>query len=141
MGLRYLWIDSLCVVQGDVGERALEASKVPSVYDKTMVTLPASISAIADLAAASPIDRPHGRIVVPLIFIQALTASVFSSKISGDGTKSTETLHTDIVNMEKDPPQTRARTLQEWEISTRYIHFTENLVLCIERPAKCPGTF
>lgn len=92
------------------------------------------------MAAASPTDRPLGRIVVTLVLIQALTASVFSSKISGDGTKSTETIHTDIVNMEKDPSQKRAWTSQEREISTRNIYFTENLVLCIERPAKSPRT-
>jgi hypothetical protein len=140
LGLRYPWIDSLCIVQGDVEERDIEASKAPSVYGKQWSRSPLQVRSIADMAAASPTDRPLGRIVVTLVLIQALTASVFSSKISGHGTKSTETIHTDIVNMEKDPPQTRARTLQEWEISTRNIYFTENLVLCIERPAKSLGT-
>jgi hypothetical protein len=39
LGLRYLWIDSLCIVQGDAEAWALEASMMASVYENALVTL------------------------------------------------------------------------------------------------------
>jgi hypothetical protein len=45
LGIRYLWIDSLCIVQDDVDDWAREAGKMASIYENATLTLAAAASA------------------------------------------------------------------------------------------------
>jgi hypothetical protein len=56
LGQRYLWIDSLCIVQDDPKDWLREASKIASVYRNALVTL----------SALSSVDSTHGcRVLCP----------------------------------------------------------------------------
>jgi hypothetical protein len=44
LGLRYLWIDSLCILQDDYSDWEQEASRMADVYAKSYVTIAASAS-------------------------------------------------------------------------------------------------
>jgi hypothetical protein len=39
LGIRYLWVDSLCIVQDDADDCAGEAAKMKSVYANSLVTI------------------------------------------------------------------------------------------------------
>ncbi|OIW28485.1 HET-domain-containing protein [Coniochaeta ligniaria NRRL 30616] len=48
LGFRYLWIDSLCIIQGDAADWALEASRMTTVYTKAFLVIAASGAADGD---------------------------------------------------------------------------------------------
>jgi hypothetical protein len=45
LGLRYLWIDSLCIVQDDKKDKAEEISEMPQIYQNAYVTISAASAA------------------------------------------------------------------------------------------------
>ncbi len=48
LGIRYLWIDSLCIIQGDSEDWERESSKMADVYSQSWLTIAASASTGAD---------------------------------------------------------------------------------------------
>jgi hypothetical protein len=44
LGIRYLWIDSLCIVQDNSNDWSVQASKMPSICENAYVTLAATFS-------------------------------------------------------------------------------------------------
>lgn len=48
LGVRYIWIDSLCIIQGDKGDFEFEASLMLQVYRNSTVNLAASDTTFAD---------------------------------------------------------------------------------------------
>jgi len=48
LSIRYLWIDSLCIVQGDQDDWAREASRMSSVYQNAQITIAAAASDCGD---------------------------------------------------------------------------------------------
>ena len=42
--IQYLWIDSLCIIQNDVGDWQRQSSKMPSIYENSYLTLAATWS-------------------------------------------------------------------------------------------------
>jgi hypothetical protein len=42
LGFRRLWIDSLCIIQDDDGDKAREISKMPLIYSQATITIAAS---------------------------------------------------------------------------------------------------
>ena len=57
LGQRYLWIDSLCIVQDDEQDWVKEASKMPNIYGAAMLTLAALKSADGSFGCRmGPID-------------------------------------------------------------------------------------
>jgi hypothetical protein len=42
LGLRYLWVDSLCIVQNDSRDKAYEIGQMPFIYSRATVTISAS---------------------------------------------------------------------------------------------------
>jgi hypothetical protein len=39
LGLRYLWVDSLCIIQDDPNDKELEIAQMPLVYNQSTVTI------------------------------------------------------------------------------------------------------
>jgi hypothetical protein len=129
LGLRYLWIDSLCIIQGDAEEWALEASKMASVYGNALVTL----------SALSSVNSKFGcRVSNRQATTQDHRFFDFDSGpyrirlFEQDIRKWYEEYGDDTYwhgQYGKNPLRTRAWTSQKRELSTRKIHFSENLVL------------
>jgi hypothetical protein len=42
LGLRYLWVDSLCIIQNDRQDKTFEIGQMPSIYSQARVTISAS---------------------------------------------------------------------------------------------------
>jgi len=46
LGVRYLWVDSLCIIQGNTADGQLESSRMGDVYRNSYLTITASKAAI-----------------------------------------------------------------------------------------------
>jgi hypothetical protein len=112
LGIRYLWIDSLCIVQDDHEDWEREAAKMAQVYSQSLVTL----------AASGASDGSQG-------FLRASTSQPFID--IGYPSGRSHCLHTISVgqsltrfqNLTKEPLNTRAWTLQERILSPRILHY------------------
>ncbi|CZR69572.1 uncharacterized protein PAC_19472 [Phialocephala subalpina] len=54
LNIRYLWIDSLCILQGDKDDWERESSRMCDVYENSYLTIAASISTGSDCGFLSP---------------------------------------------------------------------------------------
>ncbi|KAF2732677.1 HET-domain-containing protein, partial [Polyplosphaeria fusca] len=96
LGLQYIWIDALCIVQDDQTDWSLQASQMRDIYSNSVVTL----AAISGMSSASGLffDRAGGRHIEP-------------TPLNLDHDLDHHRWHT------------RAWTFQEYVLSRRTIHF------------------
>ncbi|KAK3344697.1 heterokaryon incompatibility protein-domain-containing protein [Neurospora tetraspora] len=153
LGHRYLWIDSLCIVQDDEQDWAHEAGLMAKVYSHSSCTL----------SALSSKDSSEGLHLEPLDEDRSymdLMITSHASPAGGSGTKKSDmddpfffrfrmfysldhwdTLYNGKIQLglcdDISPLRSRAWTLQERELSRRIIHFAKNQALweCAELKA------
>ncbi|KAE9378648.1 HET-domain-containing protein [Stipitochalara longipes BDJ] len=67
LGFRYLWVDSLCIVQGPNGDWATESPKMAEIYGGAFLTISAAVSPHVHhgfgKSALKNLDNPHSRIL------------------------------------------------------------------------------
>lgn len=125
LGIRYLWIDSLCIVQDSKVDWQEESSKMASIYENAFVTLAANRSdddskglfaPRTTKSAAIKVDVP-GRPTMSVLVREAIKHDQFyqgSAKSTRDSTY---------------PLFQRAWCFQERILATRIPHFTKNEVV------------
>lgn len=117
IGLRYLWIDSLCIIQDDINDWKNEAAKMADVYRNAYCTI----------AAAGSKDDQEG------IFIKRSEQDVCVLRYNAANTYIAATYAEDdvaaMLELHKSPLSNRAWTLQERLLSQRTIHFTTSRVI------------
>ncbi|KAF6842763.1 het domain-containing protein [Colletotrichum musicola] len=70
MGIRYIWIDSLCIIQDDLADWEVESAKMMDVYSNAYLTIAATNSINGDgglfretpdfeVAGTTPLGEPH----------------------------------------------------------------------------------
>jgi hypothetical protein len=116
LGLRYLWIDSLCIIQDSLRDWETEAAKMASIYQNSYVTISATNS--GDGSAQCLLDRQKA-VKIPY---ESTTkkASALRARLYSDH-------HPDGNGNPAKPvgPLTlRAWALQEHVLSTRVLHYT-----------------
>jgi hypothetical protein len=115
LGIKYLWIDSLCIIQDDINDWRHEGSKMADIYSGAYITL----------AATASRDASGG------CFRRSAERSVFRlSYPDENGSKSDLFIRSSIGNANffrsRAPLSGRGWTLQERMLSPRNIHFTRN---------------
>lgn len=108
MGVSYLWIDSLCIVQDDGKDWENEAGKMEDVFASSYVTI-AATSATSSVAGFL-----GGRHTRPCITVQTHNGPLYLSQAIDD-------FRTDV---EKGVLNTRGWVFQERALSRRTVHFT-----------------
>ena len=122
LGLQYLWIDSLCIIQDSVNDWLNESADMPNIYRNAYVTV-----------AAAATDKSTGGIFVDRIWTAnskpcQLPIPLAQSKAS-DSDMSFGTLHFDVPfdlnpsNEEINHLRTRAWCFQESQLSHRLLTF------------------
>lgn len=129
LGIPYLWIDSLCIVQGDTGDWDTESARMADIYHKSILTIAGSASpgphqGIFREADASHIDQPIPAGPTNTIIGKARTRKALTHYAS------------DL------PLLTRGWVHQERLLSPRILHFSHNELIweCMEHlTCECHG--
>ena len=114
LNLRYLWIDSLCIIQDDRNDWSMEAPRMGSIYSRAYLVI----------AASGARDSSEG------CFVDRITpnASIRIPYKTEDGTQDGHILLTMknryLPEPGLQPLGGRAWVLQEWVLARRLIHFT-----------------
>jgi hypothetical protein len=113
LGCRYLWIDSLCIVQDSPADWERESAIMGSVYKHAVLNVAAS--GVSDSSEGLFIQRNRG-----LVTLARLEASLQSSKMFY---YVTENDYNWVDQFENAPLSRRAWVLQERLLAPRAVHF------------------
>ncbi|KAH7311482.1 heterokaryon incompatibility protein-domain-containing protein [Stachybotrys elegans] len=122
LGIRYIWIDSLCIVQDDADDWSRESGKMSRVYGNSYVTIAASRARNASEGILG--DRKSSS-HVPLPFnVDGVKSTVFAFQIPA------EHLVRKIIaeDMNDEPLSTRGWAMQERLLSRRTLHFCQSRI-------------
>ncbi|EOO00571.1 putative heterokaryon incompatibility protein [Phaeoacremonium minimum UCRPA7] len=126
LGIEYLWVDSLCIVQDDQEDWAAESKRMAALYQSAVVTLVATAAKDANQGCLFPRNVTRDSVDVQL-----------SVDMARDTSKVTFTNHTGSIadDFLESPWNKRAWCLQEYVLSPRMLHFFENRIVW-----QCRGT-
>ncbi|KAF2181815.1 HET-domain-containing protein [Zopfia rhizophila CBS 207.26] len=125
LGIRYLWIDSLCIAQGDKGDWDYESTRMGTIYEKSYLTIAATAAANSEQGCFQ-----EGTVV---------KLQLACNNTSPDGDHEHNTVGfigleaSELRNFFKAPLNRRAWTLQEITLAPRVVHFAEDQMYW-----KCP---
>lgn len=122
LNVRYLWIDSLCIVQDDKNDWATESGEMASVYSQAYLVIGADKSSHCHGGFLTGNDRKEFK-AEPLATVSCgndRKSVVYAQK---DGPRK----HGNIYNLE--PLAYRAWTLQEHILASRMVHFTNSEII------------
>ncbi|KAB5577786.1 heterokaryon incompatibility protein-domain-containing protein [Coniochaeta sp. 2T2.1] len=132
LGFRYLWIDSLCIIQGDADDWAVEASRMTTVYTKAFLVISASgspdgeggcflsgRSASSEGVLAIPCPGPEGPSAVYVRRSQRGIYFTLAEMRGGEYPHGWKSAY-------GQPLDKRAWTYQEEELATRVLLYTED---------------
>ncbi|KAH8656244.1 heterokaryon incompatibility protein-domain-containing protein [Tricladium varicosporioides] len=121
VGLQYIWIDSLCIVQDDQDEWLRESVKMGSIYEKAELTIAASHSSDSWQGLFLPRSESTPAVELPNFFQGEQTSiGVFA------------TVRRDQVNdtfPEHGPLSKRGWATQEWLLSRRIVFYTNGQII------------
>lgn len=118
LGFRYLWIDSLCILQDSPEDWDLESSRMQNVYKNATLAIAATMTSNANAGILGHCMLPKDTYSLPLYY-------------DSSATKMRGTLHSRRSNVRpgrsqrlpRGPLTERGWTVQEKVLSTRTIHF------------------
>ncbi|KXH62348.1 heterokaryon incompatibility protein [Colletotrichum salicis] len=114
LGLRYLWIDSLCIVQDDADDWRKESVQMGRIYKDAEITVAASGARHGSEGFFVP--RPPLPPVVRLPYGEPSQGEYMSATLFPDSMDTT---------VSETPLGSRAWITQEWMLSPRVIHHTK----------------
>ncbi|KAG9193796.1 hypothetical protein G6011_03831 [Alternaria panax] len=126
MAIRYLWIDSLCIIQDDTADWQTEAAHMQDVYSQAICCIAAT--AAKDSATGLFFDRdPHDLTPIRVETTRAMVAGQKTNQVS-KAYLGTFDVITDWVAIKAAPLNQRAWVAQERYLSAGTIHFTQKIV-------------
>ena len=136
LGLRYLWIDALCIVQDDAQDWANEAPKMAEVYSRAYVTL--SLAAATN-SSEGCLNAREGKMEQSLrtgndsnagLFLRLSRYHAMSRILSADTQQASKGMFEDFEELDRGriletaPVFTRKWCFQERMLSRRTVHYS-----------------
>jgi len=115
LGLRYLWIDALCIIQDSQEDKDKEIARMDRVYSGAYLTIAAASARTCHDGFLEPREIPKARIRVPFL------GGIISLHFDG----LTNNLFKTIVLRAREPLDERAWALQERFTSPRLLLFSQ----------------
>jgi Heterokaryon incompatibility protein (HET) len=112
LGLEYLWIDSLCIIQDDPEDWRRESIKMSGVYGSAAINIAATSASDGTIGCFS--TRPW-KLRLPVRLHEQKTVCDFSLKLP-------------YKNLDNEPLRCRAWAFQERFLAPRTLHFTNSQV-------------
>jgi hypothetical protein len=128
LGVRYLWIDSLCIIQGDEEDWKYEAMTMSDVYSNSFLNLSATAAGTSLIPARDP------RLIDPCIIEPRWTGKQPISYVISDFRFWEDRIHKSICNQ-------RAWITQERWLSPRVLHFAFDQLVWECREFEAAETF
>ncbi|ORY68855.1 heterokaryon incompatibility protein-domain-containing protein [Pseudomassariella vexata] len=122
LGISYIWIDSLCIVQDSAADWDAEASEMAAVYSSAYVTLAASGSADGTQGCRTQRDQ------VPYIDVPINGGELEPESMTQRRYRVCAWPNFSDYHINRDPLHSRGWCLQERELSPRIAHFSSDTV-------------
>jgi hypothetical protein len=119
LGLRYIWIDSLCICQDDLENWDRESAKMQAIYANAYLTLAADA---ARDNSEGLFPRPLGRQYTSVNYTSP--EGIKGQTLAFASPLREEAINNDYVSMPKEALSDRAWSLQERVLSRRTLHYT-----------------
>ncbi|KAF2139713.1 uncharacterized protein K452DRAFT_275190, partial [Aplosporella prunicola CBS 121167] len=128
LGLRYLWIDSLCIIQDDKHDWQRESASMASIYRCAYITLCAlqgnsSFSGFLDKRFLTP--------SVEIAYRSSLCCEISGTYFIRENSNRKNSFHTGFKPLTSSSWMHRGWTLQETVLSQRKLLFTDSMVFFI----------
>ena len=124
IGLSYLWIDALCIVQDDAADWRKEAADMASIYENAYLTIAATASSSTDGGCFYPSRSVYRAHAFNFALKSREEYQVYARR------RLSHCEFWEITNIHNDADQwpllTRAWTYQERLLSPRILHFTRD---------------
>jgi len=115
IGIRYLWIDSLCIIQGDEQDWHQQAEHMAMIYGRAYMTIAASGASDSTKGCFLPEDVNIPAARLPLYVNDSVAGQVYLSQIRPY----------EDCDPYSGPLRARAWAMQEWNLSRRVLHCTK----------------
>lgn len=120
LGLRYLWIDALCIIQDDLDDWARESSTMATVYRNAFFVLGADMSPDSEggfLHRTDLHERGYDEPGTPIAVIENEDLTIYARRGPGHGNLCR------IFKGSDEPLFKRVWTLQEQLLASKMVHF------------------
>lgn len=120
LGIPYLWIDAICILQDCPRDKALEISRMASIYQSSHITIVAASAKNADEGFLLPREAPSPANTIPFMHngFRAGTVQIRRRITNID------VLLREVPGPPLDPVDSRAWTLQEQLLSERLLVYS-----------------
>ncbi|KAK0716389.1 heterokaryon incompatibility protein-domain-containing protein [Lasiosphaeris hirsuta] len=146
LNIRYLWIDSLCIIQNDRDDWEREAATMTTVYQNAWLTISADGAANSSEGLFSRVGtRKYLPVAVDLakydtaigdnLRCYGRVTDLFGFGRRGDSNEDRQVHRVTDSSKKNEPLRQRAWTFQEWALSPRIVHFCNGEILwgCVEK--------
>lgn len=133
LGIRYLWVDCLCIIQDSTTDWLEQSKKMASVYSHATLTIYATTSPISRHGILTP---TNSSMIKEMPFTQPVYVSAYKASAPTDSEAQLELVHAEEDDMEEEPVDlamhsvlaSRGWTLQEYVLAPRRLLFGKKRV-------------